>query len=89
MRTRSEDLYAILSFGRWDLDRGMAVGLAAFYGSLLTSTVLLAALVYVPMSARTNQSFIFLEDIAAMEFRDFLAKAENMEASLIEHQLPD
>ena len=51
--------------------------------------ILLAAMVYMPMNPRTNRSFIFFEDIAAMEFQDFQSKARHMSSNLIEHQLLD
>ena len=89
LATRCEDLYAIVTSGPWDAERGVVVGVAAIYGLLLTAVILLAALVYMPMNARTNQSFIFFEDIAAMEFQEFQSKARNMGSNLIEHQLLD
>ena len=87
--TRFEGLYAIVTCGPWDAERGVVVGLAAIYSVLLTAVILLAALVYMPMHSRTNQSFIFFEDIAAMEFQEFQSKARNMGSNLIEHQLLD
>ena len=89
LTTRFEDLYAIVASEPWDAERGVVIGLAAVYGLLLSVVILLAALVYMPMNARTNQSFIFFEDIAAMEFQEFQSKARNMSSSLIEHQLLD
>ena len=89
LATRFEDLYAIVASGPWDAERGVVVGLTAIYGLLLTTVILLAAMVYMPMNARTNQSFIFFEDIAAMEFQEFQSKARNMGSNLIEHQLLD
>ena len=89
LATRFEDLYAIVTCGPWDAERGLLVGLAAVYSLLLIAVILLAAMVYKPMNARTNQSFIFFEDIAAMEFQEFQSKARNMSSNLIEHQLLD
>ena len=89
LATRFEDLYAIVASGTWDAERGMVVGLTVIYGLLLTAVILLAAMVYMPMNARTNQSFIFFEDIAAMAFQEFQSKARNMGSNLIEHQLLD
>ena len=89
LATRFEDLYAIATCGPWDAERSLVVVLATIYGLLLTAVILLAALVYMPMNARTNQSFIFFEDIAAMEFQEFQSKARNMGSNLIEHQLLD
>ena len=65
------------------------MALAAIYGLLLTAVILLAAMVYMPMNARTNRSLIFFEDIAAMEFHEFQSKARKMSSNLIEHQLLD
>ena len=89
LATRFEDLHEIVSAGPWDAERGLVVGLAAIYGLLLSAVILLAAMVYMPMNARTNRSFIFFEDIAAMEFQEFQSKARNMSSNLIEHQLLD
>ena len=89
LTTRFEDLYAIIGSEPWDAERGVVIGLAAIYGLLLSVVILLAAMVYMPMNARTNRSFIFFEDVAAMEFQEFQSRARNMSSSLIEHQLLD
>ena len=89
LTTRFEDLYAIVGSEPWDAEQGLVVALAAIYGLLLTAVILLAAMVYMPMNARTNRSLIFFEDIAAMEFHEFQSKARNMSSNLIEHQLLD
>lgn len=89
LTTRFEDLYSIIGSEPWDAERGVVIGLAAIYGLLLSVVILLAAMVYMPMNARTNRSFIFFEDVAAMEFQEFQSRARNMSSSLIEHQLLD
>ena len=57
------------------------------YGLLLTAAIVLAALVYRPMNAKTGRSLIFFEDIAAMEWGEFRSAARNMSHDLIERQL--
>ena len=47
----------------------------------------LAAWVYMPMNAKTGDSLIFFEDIAAMEWEDFQSAARNASHDLIERQL--
>ena len=89
LATRFEELYEIAVSGPWDTERGAVVALAAVYGLLLTTVILLGAMVYMPMNPRTNRSIIFFEDIAAMEFQEFQSKARNMGSNLIEHQLLD
>ena len=89
LTTRFEDLYSIIGSEPWDAERGVVIGLAAIYGLLLSVVILLAAMVYMPMNARTDRSFIFFEDVAAMEFQEFQSRARNMSSSLIEHQLLD
>ena len=89
LTTRFEDLYDIAASGPWDTERGLVIGLTAIYALLLSAVILLAAMVYMPMKARTNRSLILFEDIAAMEFQEFQSKARNMSKSLIEHQLLD
>ena len=87
LATRSEELYHLVASGPWDAERASVIGLAVIYSLLLTAVVLLAALVYLPMNAKTGRSLIFFEDIAAMEWGDFQSAARNMSHDLIERQL--
>ena len=57
------------------------------YGVLVTAVIVLAAMVYLPMNAKTGRSLIFFDDIAAMEWGDFQSAARNMSHDLIERQL--
>ena len=51
--------------------------------------IVLAAMVYMPMIAKTGQSLIFFEDIADMEWEGFQSAARDMSHDLIERQLID
>ena len=89
LTTRSEELYAIIANGPWNVERMAVMGLAIVYGLLLTTVIGLAALVYLPMNRKTGQSLIFFEDVAAMEFEAFQSAARNMSHDLMERQLID
>ncbi len=49
----------------------------------------MAAAVYMPRNPKTGRSFIFFEDIAAMDYSSFEAAAKDMTDDLIERQLLD
>ena len=87
LATRFEKLYAIIANSPWDVERVAVMGLTIVYGLLLTAVIVLAALVYLPMNAKTGRSLIFFEDIARMEWEEFQSAARNMSHDLIERQL--
>ena len=87
LATRLTELYSIIAGGPWDVERAAAIALTTIYGFLLAIVIGLAAWVYMPMSAKTGDSLIFFEDIAAMEWADFQSAARNMSHDLIERQL--
>ena len=87
LATRFEELYLIIVSGPWDAERAAVIGLTLVYSLLLTAVIVLAALVYLPMNAKTGRSLIFFEDIAAMEWGEFQSAARNMSHDLIECQL--
>ena len=65
----------------------LVIGVTIAYGVLVTAVIVLAAMVYLPMNAKTGRSLIFFDDIAAMEWGDFQSAARNMSHDLIERQL--
>ena len=73
LATRLAELYSVIAGGPWDVERAAVIGLAAW--------------VYMPMNAKTGESLIFFEDIAAMEWANFQSAARNMSHDLIERQL--
>ena len=87
LATRLTALYGIIASGPWDLERAAAIALTIIYICLLAIVIGLAAWVYMPMNAKTGESLIFFEDIAAMEWADFQSAARNMSHDLIERQL--
>ena len=87
LATRLTALYGIIASGPWDLERAAAIALTIIYICLPAIAIGLAAWVYMPMNAKTGDSLIFFEDIAAMEWEDFQSAARNMSHDLIERQL--
>ena len=87
LATRLAELYFIIASGPWDVERAAAIALTFIYGFLLAIVIGLAAWVYMPMTAKTGDSLIFFEDIAAMEWEEFQSAARNMSHDLIERQL--
>ena len=87
LATRLAELYSIVASGSWDLERAAVIGVTIIYIALLALVIGLAARVYMPMNAKTGDSLIFFEDIAAMEWEDFQLAARNMSHDLIERQL--
>ena len=87
LATRSEELYHMTASGPWNAESAAVIGLTIIYGFLLAIVIGLAAWVYMPMNAKTGESFIFFEDIAAMEWGDFQSAARNMSHDLVERQL--
>ena len=89
LSTRSGELYSIIANGPWDVERAAVIGFTIAYISLLAIVIVLAAMVYMPMIAKTGQSLIFFEDIADMEWEEFQSAARNMSHDMIEHHLID
>ena len=87
LATRLAELYSIIAGGPWDVERVAVIGLTIIYGFLLAIVIGLAAWVYMPMNAKTDESLIFFVDVAAMEWADFQSAARNMSHDLIERQL--
>ena len=86
LATRLTELYSIIAGGPWDIERAAVIGLTIIYGCLLV-LVTGPTWVYTPMNAKTGESLIFFEDVAAMEWEDFQLAARNMSHDLIERQL--
>ena len=89
LATRVGELKALAATGPWDVERIAFVGVAAAYVLFFGAVVTLGALVYLPMNPRANRSLIYFEDIAAMEFEDFMSRAISQGAEQIECQLLD
>ena len=87
LATRLSELYLIIADGPWDVERAAAIALTIIYGCPLALVIGLAAWVYMPMNAKTGESLIFFEDIAAMEWEAFQSASRNMSHDLIERQL--
>ena len=87
LATRLAELHSIIAGGPWDVERTAVIGLTIIYGFLLAIVIGLTVWVYMPMNAKTGESLIFFEDIAAMEWADFQLAARNMSHDLIERQL--
>ena len=87
LATRFEELYAMATGGSWDPEMMAAIALVITYALLFCLVIGLAALVYLPMNAKTGRSLIFFEDVTAMEWEVFESAARNMSHDLIERQL--
>ena len=61
------------------------VGLAYILSAL--AAVVLAVLVYAPATPKTGQSLIYFEDVAGMDYQQFIAAAMAMDTAEIERQL--
>ncbi len=89
LATRFDRLLSIINGGSVDVERiALLIVLGAFIVSLFTAFGLAAA-VYVPRNPRTGKSYVFFEDIAAMEYTEFETAARNMSGDVIERQLID
>ena len=89
LATRFDRLLSIINDGSGDAERiALIIVLGAFIVSLCTAFGLAAA-VYVPRNPRTGKSYVFFEDIAAMEYTEFESAARNMSGDVIERQLID
>ena len=86
---RYDEIYLLATSGPWFWERALAFVLTASYLLLLSAVVWLSAMVYMPISPRTGKSLIFFEDVSAMDFEDFLAKAQTASDDVIETQLLD
>ena len=89
LATRIDKLLPIASGGKWDLESIALLLVLAGYLTSAVGAVWLAAAVYVPRNPRTGKSFIFFEDIAAIEYSSFEAAAKEMTDDQIELQLLD
>ena len=87
LASRVDQLVPIVATGPCDAERIALVVVGVVYLLCLAGAIWAAATVYVPRSPKTGQSFIFFEDIAAMEYSVFESKARNMNSVLIEQQL--
>ena len=89
LATRFDRLLSTIVDGSCDAERvSLIIVLGAFIVSLFTAFGLAAA-VYVPRNPRTGKSYVFFEDIAAMEYTEFETAARNMSSDVIERQLLD
>ena len=89
LATRFDRMLSIINDGSGDAERiALIIVLGAFIVSLCTAFGLAAA-VYVPRNPGTGKSYVFFEDIAAMEYTEFETAARNMSSDVIERQLID
>ena len=89
LATRFDRLLSTIVDGSCDAERvALIIVLGTFIVSLFTA-FRLAAAVYVPRNPRTGKSYVFFEDIAAMEYTEFETAARNMSIDVIERQLLD
>ena len=89
LAARFDKLWVIVNGSPWDIENTLLVLLLTVYGVFLVVVVVLAARVYMPINSKTGESLIYFEDIAALEFESFEAKAKEMSISVIECQLLD
>ena len=89
LAARFEKLQPIVMADQWDLTRFVLIALIILYVVFLLWVVVLAAMVYIPINPRTGKSTIYFEDIAAMGYESFQAKATEMSPEEIEKQLLD
>ena len=89
LASRVDRLVPIVATGPCGTERIALVVVGVAFLLCLAGAIWAAATVYVPRSPKTGQSFIFFEDIAAMEYSAFESKARNMNSVLIEQQLID
>ncbi|MDE0363363.1 MAG: DUF5706 domain-containing protein [Rhodospirillaceae bacterium] len=89
LATRFDRLLSIIGGSSSDAERvALVIALGAFIVCLFTAFGLAAA-VYVPRNSRTGKSYVFFEDIAAMEHSEFESAARNLSSDVIERQLID
>lgn len=89
LATRIDKLIPSVRACQWDLESIALIVVLAGYLTSAIGAIWLAAAVYVPRNPRTGKSFIFFEDIAAMEYPSFEAAAKEMTDDQIELQLLD
>ena len=89
LATRFEKLTSIVATTPWDCEQIALSVLATLYALSVGGVVWFAIRVYVPVNPKTGKSLIYFEDIAAMEYETFQAKAKDMSAEEIERQLLD
>ena len=87
LAARSESLFSIIAGGAWGFGHIALLVVMLLYGLFLLSAVGLGASVYIPATPKTGKSLIYFEDIAALKYNDFRAKAKNMDDDDIEAQL--
>ena len=88
LATRFDQLLSIIGGSSGTERVALVIVLGAFIASLFTAFGLAVA-VYVPRNSRTGKSYVFFEDIAAMEYSEFESAARNMSSDVIERQLID
>ena len=89
LATRIDRLFPVVTGGQWNPETITLVLVLAGYLTSAAGAIWLAAAVYLPRNPRTGASFIFFEDIAAMDYPSFEAAAKEMTGDLIELQLLD
>ena len=89
LAARSESLLTIIAQSSGSLEQVALVALTSSYSLFLIAAVTMAAWVYLPMNPRTGQSLIYFEDIAAMDYQLFEAKARDLSPYVLERQLLD
>ena len=63
--------------------------LIGLYGLFSAAAVALSAWVYVPINPRTGICLIYFEDIAGMDYEDFVGRVTEVNEAIIESQLVD
>ena len=89
LATRIDKLIPIVCSGHSDAERIALIIVFATYVLSVVGAIGMAATVYMPRNPKTGESFIFFEDIAAMDYPSFQAAAKEMTDDLIERQLLD
>lgn len=89
LAARSDRLQAILVKEPSDVESTILIAVIVLYSILLMAVIAFAALVYVPINPRAEESHIYFEDIAAMDYEVFESRAKAMSAEVIENHLLD
>ena len=89
LATRIDKLIPIVYSGHSDTERIALIIVFVTYILSVVGAIGMAATVYMPRNPKTGESFIFFEDIAAMDYLSFQVAAKDMTDDLIERQLLD
>ena len=89
LATRVDKLIFIVGSGHSDAERVALIMVLVSYVLSLAGAIGMAVAVYMPRNPKTGRSFIFFEDIVAMDYSSFETAAKDMTSDLIERQLID